>query len=268
MNAVQFQHPAYGRMREVTEYASVAVAHNPGPMTLEGTNTWILSAPHQKGCVIVDPGPGDDAHIALLTQGKRIDLVLVTHRHQDHTDGIDALFAKSGAPVRAFLPEYCRGDGEPLRNEEIIHACGLDITVLAAPGHTADSAMFLVPGESAAAVLTGDTILGHGSTVLDATDGNLADYLDTLEKAAKIGHGLIGLPGHGPERADVAEAAREYQAHRLHRLNQIRAALDELGDDATAREVVEHVYVDVDSALWGAAEASVHAQLAYLRRRA
>ena len=99
-------HPAYGVLRPVTESASVLLCDNPGPLTLEGTNTWVLRAPGSTELVVVDPGPDDDAHLARLaglqgTLGARIGLVLISHRHGDHTDGIDKLVDATGATVRS-----------------------------------------------------------------------------------------------------------------------------------------------------------------------
>ena len=113
-------------------------------------------------------------------------------------------------------------------------------------------------------MLTGDTILGRGTTVVAHPDGNLRDYLDSLHRLATLGD-LLVLPGHGPELPRVDDAARFYLAHRAERLDQVRAALVELGPSATARQIVELVYADVDPAVWWAAELSVNAQLDYLR---
>ena len=142
----------------------------------------------------------------------------------------------------------------------MIDAAGLRIRVLATPGHTADSVSFVLDD----AVLTADTVLGRGTTVIDDEDGTLAAYLDSLHKLRGLGR-LRVLPGHGPELDDLTAVAEMYLAHRQERLEQIRAALQLLGDDATPRQVVEHVYADVDEKLWDAAESSVRAQLAYLR---
>lgn len=110
-------------------------------------------------------------------------------------------------------------------------------------------------------ILTGDTILGRGTTVLH----DLGDYLRSLRKLIALPDGTPGLPGHGPELPDLPATAREYLAHREQRLDQVRSALGTLGEDATPRQVVEVVYADVDRALWAPAEASVRAQLEYLR---
>lgn len=259
--AASLTHPAYGRLRPVTETASVLLADNPGLMTLEGTNTWVLRGPGSDEVVIVDPGPDDDEHIARIAGLSRIALVLISHRHDDHTDGIDKLVELTGAPVRSVGSGFLRGLSGPPTDGEVIEAAGLTITVLATPGHTADSLSFVLDD----AVLTADTVLGRGTTVIDTEDGSLADYLESLHRLRGLGRRTV-LPGHGPDLPDLEAAASGYLAHREQRLQQVRSALRELGDDATARQIVEHVYLDVDEELWTAAESSVRAQLDYLRR--
>ena len=101
--------------------------------------------------------------------------------------------------------------------------------------------------------------------MLDSRDGNLADYLDSLNKLVVLGAGRMLLPAHGPERADTATEARDYIAHRLSRLEQIQDALLYLGENASAAKIVAYVYRNVDKRLWPAARSSVKAQLAYLR---
>ena len=253
-------HPAYGELRPVTTTASVLLCDNPGIMTLDGTNTWVLRGPGSDELVIVDPGPDDDAHIERVAALGRISLVLISHRHGDHTDGIDKLVGRTGAVVRSVGSGFLRGLGGPLVDGEVIDAAGLRITVLATPGHTADSVSFLLDD----AVLTADTVLGRGTTVIDNEDGSLRDYLGSLRRLGGLGNRTV-LPGHGPDLADLKAVTEMYLAHREDRLNQVRAALREIGEDATARQVVEHVYTDVDQKLWDAAEKSVEAQLDYLR---
>jgi len=256
------EHPAYGLLRPVTDTASVLLCENPGLMTLDGTNTWVLRGPGSDEMVVVDPGPDDrDEHIERLAALGPIPLVLISHRHADHTGGIDRIVDLTGAVVRSVGSGFQRGLGGTLTDGEVIDAAGLKITVMATPGHTADSMSFLV-GD---AVLTADTILGRGTTVIDSEDGDLGDYLESLRRLHGLGHRRV-LPGHGPELDDVVVVSQDYLTHREERLEQVRAALRELGEDATARQVVEHVYTDVDEKLWDAAESSVQAQLDHLRR--
>ncbi|WP_418004524.1 MBL fold metallo-hydrolase [Mycobacterium sp. PDNC021] len=253
-------HPAYGVLRPVTESASVLLCDNPGIMTLDGTNTWVLRGPGSDEMVVVDPGPDDDAHLERIAALGKIPLVLISHKHEDHTGGIDKLVGLTGAVVRSVGSGFLRGLGGPLTDGEVIDAAGLKIKVMATPGHTADSLSFVVDD----AVLTADTVLGRGTTVIDNEDGSLRDYLESLRRLQGLG-GRTVLPGHGPDLADLAEVTAMYLAHREERLDQVRGALRVLGDEASARQVVEHVYTDVDQKLWDAAEKSVQAQLDYLR---
>ncbi|AWT57002.1 MBL fold metallo-hydrolase [Mycolicibacterium smegmatis] len=259
------RHPAYGLLRPVTGSASVLLCDNPGLMTLEGTNTWVLRGPGSDEIVVVDPGPDDDEHIARVAELGTVSLVLISHKHEDHTGGIDKIVERTGAVVRSVGSGFLRGLGGPLTDGEVIDAAGLRITVMATPGHTADSLSFVLDdGDGPGAVLTADTVLGRGTTVIDTEDGSLRDYLDSLHRLKGLGERVV-LPGHGPELGDLSAVAQMYLAHREERLEQVRGALRELGDDATARQVVEHVYTDVDEKLWDAAEKSVQAQLDYLR---
>lgn len=254
------EHPAYGRLRPVTDTASVLLCDNPGLLTLEGTNTWVLRGPGSDEMVVVDPGPDDDEHIGRLAELGTIPLVLISHKHEDHTGAIDKIVDRTGAVVRSVGSGFLRGLGGPLTDGEVIEAAGLRITVMATPGHTVDSVSFLLDD----AVLTADTVLGRGTTVIDKEDGSLADYLESLQRLRGLGPRTV-LPGHGPDLEDLEAVTDMYLAHREERLNQVRAALRELGDDASVRQVVEHVYTDVDEKLWDVAEWSVQAQLDYLR---
>jgi glyoxylase-like metal-dependent hydrolase (beta-lactamase superfamily II) len=254
-------HPLYGQLRPVTPYASVLLARNPSPMTLDGTNTWLLRAPGSGSCLVIDPGPDDPDHLrAVVAAAGEVTGILLTHGHLDHSAGAAALRALTRAPVRALDPAQRLG-GEGLGEGDVVAAAGVEVLVLATPGHTADSLCFAV-GD---AVLTGDTVLGRGTTVVAHPDGRLADYLDSLRRLQELGTRAV-LPGHGPELPDLAAVTSAYLAHREERLEQVRAALDQLGPDAAAMDVVRVVYADVDPVLWPAAELSVRAQLEYLRR--
>lgn len=253
-------HPAYGVAREVTPVASVVLENNPGSMTLEGTNTWLLRAPDARAAVVVDPGYEDEPHLATVAEAAPVELIVLTHHHADHVQGAPWLARRTHAPVRAFDPGLCR-DAPPLREGEEFAAAGLTFQVLHTPGHTDDSVCLRVTHDGGTAVLTGDSVLGRGTTVVS----DLGPYLATLRRLIGEPAGTVGLPGHGAELSDVAATAGEYLAHREERLNQVRDALRRLGEDATARQVVELVYADVDRSLWTPAEWSVRAQLDYLR---
>jgi glyoxylase-like metal-dependent hydrolase (beta-lactamase superfamily II) len=267
---VTLEHPAYGQLRHVTDTASVLLCNNPGLLTLDGTNTWVLRGPGSDELVIVDPGPDDDEHIDRIANLGKIPLVLISHKHGDHTDAIDKLVERTGATVRAVGSGFLRGLGGPLSDGEVIDAAGLRITVVATPGHTADSLSFLVDdvrggrSDGTGPVLTADTVLGRGTTVIDNEDGSLREYMESLRRLNGLGKRAV-LPGHGPDLPDLEVVTQMYLTHREQRLEQVREALRTLGDDATARQIVEHVYTDVDEKLWDHAEWSVQAQLNYLR---
>ena len=152
-----------------------------------------------------------------------------------------------------------------LQSGETIAAGGTEIRVVSTPGHTSDSVCFHLPLDGpAGSVLTGDTILGRGTTVLDHPDGTLADYLASLDRLERLGPATV-LPAHGPVLPALDAVVRAYRDHRLDRLAQIRTALAGLGPDAAVAEVTSVVYADVDPSVRRAAENSVAAQLEYLR---
>src|SRR5665811_894159 len=214
---------------DVTSRATCVLAPNPGAMTLEGTNTWILMEPGATDCVVVDPGPLDEQHLqrvldVVAGRGARVALTLLTHGHPDHAESAWRFAALTGAPVRAI------GTGhDDLDQSERLTVGGLDLAVVAWP------------------------------------DGELAAYLASLRRIEAMTDSREVtqiLPGHGPTVSDPAAVVRFYRDHRQVRLEQVRAAVASgaVGADA----VVEVVYADVPRELWPAARLSVLAQLDYL----
>ncbi|MEU1197459.1 MBL fold metallo-hydrolase [Streptomyces sp. NPDC005813] len=251
-----------------TARAVNVLAPNASAMTLDGTNTWILSEPGSTSAVVVDPGPLDDRHLRNVVDtaekaGKRIALTLLTHGHPDHAEGASRFAELTGTEVRALDPALRLGD-EGLGQGDVISVGGLELRVVSTPGHTADSLCFHIPADRA--VLTGDTILGRGTTVVAHPDGRLGDYLDSLRRlrSLTVDDGVhTVLPGHGPVLEDAQGAVEFYLAHRAHRLAQVETAVE--NGYRSPAEVVAHVYADVDRSLWPAAELSVRAQMDYLR---
>ena len=257
--------------------ARCVLAPNANMMTLDGTNTWILREPGAARSVVVDPGPSDASHLdSLAEHAGQVGVVLLTHHHLDHSEAARQFAERMGCGVRALDPEHRLG-GEGLADGDVVAVDGLEVHVVGTPGHTADSLSFVLPAERA--VLTGDTVLGRGTTVVAHPDGQLGAYLDSLDRlhalAAAREIGTI-WPGHGPVIDDALGALDYYLAHRAERLAQVEAAvaglreqppLEGLAGDELPRRVVEIVYADVDPVLWGAAELSVRAQLAHLADR-
>jgi glyoxylase-like metal-dependent hydrolase (beta-lactamase superfamily II) len=253
------------------------LAPNANIMTLDGTNTWVLREPGATRSVVIDPGPAIPAHLdAVAESAGDVAVVLLTHHHADHSEAAREFAERVGCGVRALDPEYRLGS-EGLTDGDVVAVDGLEIRVVGTPGHTADSLSFLVPAEGA--VLTGDTVLGRGTTVVAHPDGQLGAYLDSLDRlhALAEAHDVRTIwPGHGPVIADALPALDYYISHRQERLQQVEDAVARLRDaphpegisaDELPRRVVEIVYTDVDPVLWGAAELSVRAQLAYLSDR-
>ncbi|CAN5295473.1 MAG: MBL fold metallo-hydrolase [Nocardioides sp.] len=249
--------------------AQCVLAHNPGIMTLDGTNTWILRDGDRS--IVIDPGPLDAAHLAAVAEAAGdVRAVLLTHHHLDHSESARAFAEMVGAPVRALDPALRLG-GEGLGHGDVVSVGDVEVHVVGTPGHTADSLSFWVPADRA--VLTGDTVLGRGTTVVAHPDGQLGAYLDSLDRLRNLAdeRELAWIwPGHGPVIADALATLDFYIAHRRSRLEQVETAVALVDDTVLAddlpRAVVEIVYAEVDPVLWGAAELSVRAQLAYLGR--
>lgn len=252
------------------------LAPNPGMMTLDGTNTWVLREPGARRSIVVDPGPSDAAHLdAVAEAAGEVGVVLLTHHHHDHAEAAREFAERVGAGVRALDPAYRLGS-EGLGDGDVVEVDGLEVRVVATPGHTGDSLSFLLPADGA--LLTGDTVLGRGTTVVAHPDGRLGAYLDSLDRLhalAEAQEARSVWPGHGPVVADALAVLDHYIAHRRERLAQVEEACSRLaseggpslGAEELPRRVVEIVYADVDPVLWGAAELSVRAQLAYLAER-
>ena len=212
-------------------------ADNPGPMTLEGTNTYLVG---RDPTVVIDPGPNDPAHIEAIRNAAEarggIGTVLVTHGHGDHTDGLETLGVEPARPE----------DGETIAG----------LTAIATPGHAADHLCFVADG----ACFSGDLILGEGSTIVGprGMGGSLADYMGSLRRLQGLDLRVL-YPGHGPEIDDPQARIAEYIAHRQAREDRLVAAL-ERGERSRAALLAE-VWDDVPEQLRGAAAIAMQAHL-------
>ncbi|MEV6341788.1 MBL fold metallo-hydrolase [Actinoplanes sp. NPDC051851] len=252
--------PASAEAVRLPGWVSLQRAPNPGPMTLDGTNTWILRAPGAAEAAVIDPGPLDEDHLRRIADAGPYAFILITHGHHDHVEGAARLSRLlGGTPVLAAAPEH----GEPFDSRTSLDGNGLEIRVLDTPGHTSDSVCFLVECGNERVMFTGDTILGRGTTVVARPDGDLSAYLASLERLRSYREVLM-LPGHGPARSDTAALAVEYLDHRRERLAQVAAAM--AAGARTPEAVVDLVYPDIDPRVRFAAEWSAAAQIDHLTR--
>jgi glyoxylase-like metal-dependent hydrolase (beta-lactamase superfamily II) len=263
--------PVPDRVRRLDPAVAAVLAPNPGPMTLSGTNTWVLGRPGAP-VLVVDPGPLHEEHLrrVLEAAGGGVAAVLVTHRHLDHVEGAARFAALAGCGVRAVDPAWrVPADGEGLADGSVVEAEGVRVELVATPGHTADSVSLLLTHDDGTDLLTGDTVLGFGSTVIAEPDGDLGAYLRSLDRlVAVVGERDVRrvLPGHGPVVEDPRAVLDGYRSHRQERLDQVRTALD--AGAGTAEEVLAAVYPDaVGTPLERAALQSVRAQLTFLLHR-
>ena len=256
--------PAFGQLPPVArldEATTRVLAANASPMTLDGTNTYVLHPAGSGAAAIVDPGPDDPAHLdaveaVLRERDAWPTAVLVTHRHVDHAAAATRWAEHFGARVHASDPEVAGEHGHRLVDGARVDLPGLSVEVVATPGHCGDHLAFRL---GTGALLSGDHVLGRGTSVVAHPDGDLAAYLASLRRVLDLGPDLL-YPGHGPELTEDPEAVvRYYLDHRAFRERQVLAVLAD--GEATPREVVEVVYAGVDERLWPAAEASTRAAL-------
>ncbi len=232
------------------------LAPNPGPFTLEGTNTWIVG---RDPAVVIDPGSDDEGHLqAVVGEAGRVGAILITHDHPDHSPGADRLASTSGAAVYAFK----KADGIlRLRDEQLISMDEVHLRVLHTPGHTADHVAFLAEGTGA--MFTGDAVLGRGTAVIDPREGDLAQYLQSLRRMREARPRVI-YPGHGPTVFDAVGKLREYEAHRAMREEQVLEAL--AAGPRGIGDIVPEIYADTPVELYPAAAVQVAAHLVKLER--
>lgn len=228
------------------------LAGNPSPLTLDGTNTWVLG---ERPSLVIDPGPEESPdHLhEILREARGVGAILLTHRHPDHAPGAAELSRVTGAPVLAFRPE----PGERrLRDGQIVEGGGIRLRTVHTPGHTHDHVAFLEPDSGA--LFTGDAVLGRGTSVIDPPDGDLAAYLRSLRAMLALDPRTIH-PGHGPVVWEAPAKLREYVEHRELREAQVVAALRE--GPRTPDEIVPGIYGDYPAEVRAFAVRSVLAHL-------
>jgi glyoxylase-like metal-dependent hydrolase (beta-lactamase superfamily II) len=240
------------------------LAPNPSPMTLDGTNTYVVGAPGSGQAVVVDPGPDDPGHLAaveaaLAARAARCVAVLVTHHHGDHAEAAVPWGARFGAPVAAASATVGGPGGRILTAGERLRLARTEIDVVPTPGHTADHLAFRL---ESGAVLVGDHVLGRGTSVVTYPEGDVVAYLESLRRVHALGPSALYC-GHGPELTDDPGAVLDfYLAHRAHREQQLLDAVVDGG--RTVDELVAVVYAEVPREVWPAAAQSTRATLAKL----
>jgi glyoxylase-like metal-dependent hydrolase (beta-lactamase superfamily II) len=245
------------------------VAPNPGLMTGPGTNTYLVGIDE---VAVIDPGPDDAGHIEAIigaSMRERVRWILVTHHHIDHSAGVARLKRETGAAIVAFGPPKsaaASGQGadwapdRKAKDGEVIEGTEWGLEVLHTPGHASDHLCFFLEEERV--LFTGDTVLSGSTTVINPPDGDMAAYLQSLERLRK--RRLTRLcPGHGDVLEEPKVILAEYVAHRIERENQILEALATGPSKIT--DLVAKIYVDVPEELHDMAGRSVLAHLQKLK---
>lgn len=276
--------PRPGQSLHLSDQLRLVLAPNPSPMTERGTNSYLLG----KGAVcVIDPGPASRVHLtailAALEPGERITQILVTHTHNDHSPGARALADATGAPVFAFGTAFAGrstrmqalaganlggGEGidttfapdETLANGATLEVAGQPLIAVHTPGHLGNHLCF----QWREALFTGDHVMGWAPSLVSPPDGDLTDFMASLERIESLGK-LCYYPGHGAPITEGAQRVRALRAHRQARETAIRTAVAE--GAATIRAITDRVYTDVPLALIPAAARNVLAHLIDLEGR-
>jgi glyoxylase-like metal-dependent hydrolase (beta-lactamase superfamily II) len=240
-------------------------APNPSPMTLTGTNSYVLDC-GDGTALVIDPGPAIERHVRALietaaTQQLSIARIALTHGHPDHALGAPLLAAATGAAIYAHPRSKVARDADlPLEAEFAAGQLGLH--VIDAPGHTFDHVIFYLPAERA--LFTGDTILGEGTTVIAPPGGAMRPYQQTLHRLAnEFTDAQTIYGGHGPAVDDPQAKIADYIAHRAMREEQVVTALR--NGARTIPELVRTIYSSQPHALWAAMARQILAHLLALQ---
>lgn len=265
-----------GLAQELHPLVRRVLAPNPSAFTYTGTQTYLVG--HGEVAVI-DPGPDLDTHIQAIldaTAGERIVAILCTHTHRDHSPATRPLKAATGAPIIGCAPLALEDDGpradaafdvdyapdRVLGDGERVEGVGWTIEAVATPGHTSNHLCFALL--EAKALFTGDHVMGWSTTVISPPDGDMADYMVSLDKLMARDDEVY-FPAHGDQVEKPQRFVRGLAGHRKQREGQILRLLGEEGRAIPA--MVEKMYVGVDPRLHGAAGRSVLAHLIDLESR-
>ncbi|KAB2912366.1 MAG: MBL fold metallo-hydrolase [Hyphomicrobiaceae bacterium] len=271
---------AYGEPRELAPRVVRLVANNPSPFTFKGTNTYLIGT---ENLALIDPGPDDAAHLdaILRTIGKRrLTHIVITHTHRDHTDGLAALVAATGARTagfgrraamrgtkrtspsgsefvdKDFIPDIPLVDGQRLEGN------GWALDAVHTPGHAPDHLCFALAGTHI--LFSGDHVMGWNTSVVAPPEGNMGAYIRSLELMGQRSDATY-FPGHGGQ---VEDPQRLVKAFLLHRRMREHAILECIRDGKnTARAIVPIVYKGIDPKLLNAATLSVLAHVEHLMER-
>ncbi|AHY47869.1 Zn-dependent hydrolase including glyoxylase [Rubrobacter radiotolerans] len=214
-------------------------ARNPGPLTLDGTNTYVL------GDTVIDPGPDDADHLeCVAARSGTVRKILLTHRHPDHAAGARTLSRMTGAPVLAF--EEGLSDGDEVSGLVTLHT----------PGHSGDHLCFWHARSET--LFSGDLIAGRGSIMVAPPEGDMEEYLTSLRRVRDLKPERI-MPGHGPRVTDAGAKVREYISHREEREARIVAALR--AGASSVEELLESAYSDTPEAMYPYARLALRAHM-------
>jgi glyoxylase-like metal-dependent hydrolase (beta-lactamase superfamily II)/8-oxo-dGTP pyrophosphatase MutT (NUDIX family) len=236
------------------------VAPNASFMTGPGTNTYLVGSPASGEMIVIDPGSMEKEHLDAIAAAGEVKTIVITHGHPDHFGGVIELaettksqIVMSGASGRAsFFGDLVRTveDGDVVASKEV------ELKVIATPGHASDHICLWLEEERA--LFSGDLVLGEGTTVISPPDGDLTDYLASLERVKGLNPRRL-YPGHFPPRDDAVEWIDYYVNHRHQRETQILDALKR--GATTVSEIVSEVYASYPEALHPIAERTVLAHL-------
>ena len=253
-----------------SDRVAVALGQNPGPFTGPGTNTNQLGTGDTR--ILLDPGQGVDGYLDFLEQAmeragcESIQEIVLTHGHPDHIGGCQQVMDRFGTLSVSKMP-WPEVDAAydfsitPLADDDRIRTEGVTLRALHTPGHAPDHLCFIIEEERS--LISGDNVLGVGTTVIPSETGDLAQYMDSLERLLAEEPGRI-YPAHGPCIEDGPAKIREYLAHRRERDTQILDAMAQGASEIPT--IVAIVYAAYPEALHAAAGQSVASHLLKLER--